>query len=118
MLLITANAIVRRLGDKINQLYPDITNREIGDDGSYHVYYGYGSGHIHRAPGNSVHVRIFVPQQVGARYLAHSRYFQASVGAHNHRQFDKTIHHEGEEEELTSHTLELVALYHVRNAEK
>ena len=110
--------MVTRLGDKVCRLYPQVTTRSKGDDGSYHVNYDYASCHIHRAPGNSVHVRIFVPQQVGARYLAHSRYFQASVGAHNHRQFDKTIHHEGEEEELTSHTLELVALYHVRNAEK
>lgn len=118
MLTGTANAVVRRLGDKVFQLYPAISNRETADDGSYHLYYDIGMCSIRRTPDNGVNVRIIVPLHVGTRYIAHSTYFQNNVNIHQHMWFEKVIHFEGEEEELTSHTLELMALYHVRDAEK
>ena len=118
MLTGTANAVVRRLGDKVFQLYPAISNRETADDGTYHLYYDFGSCHISRTPDNAVRVRIIIPLRVGTRYIAHSAYFQNSGNAHVYMWFEKVIHLEGEEEELTSHTLELVALYHVRDAEQ
>lgn len=118
MLTATANGIIRRLGDKVYQMHVNDCFRRFGEDGSYHVYYPYASCRIYRVPDNSVHVRILVPVHLGDRYVAHSGYFQTDMIGTNNRLFDKTIHHEGEEEELTSHVLELVALYLSRDAEK
>jgi hypothetical protein len=116
MLQTEAQALVRRVSDKVYKLHTGSANRQAGDDLSHNIYYESASCHIHRGPpGNAVYVRVFVPPSVGARFIAHSQYFQPRA---NNTQFDKVIHHEGEEEELTSRTLEFVSLYLARNAEK
>ena len=119
MLQTEAQALVRRVSDKVYKLHTGSANRQAGDDLSHNIYYESASCHIHRGPpGNAVYVRVFVPPSVGARFIAHSQYFQHRASPGNNTQFDKVIHHEGEEEELTSRTLELVSLYLARNAEK
>jgi len=119
MLLGTAEALVRRLSSKVNNTHSASVKRVVSEENSYTINYKSASFHVHHAPpGNDVHVRIYVPQSVGARFIAHSQYFRHSAGPNNDAQFDKTILLEGEEEELTSRTLELVSLYLVRDAEK